>query len=229
MDKRISYKMVIDTETCPLDKSISKVTPSNMFVYDIGYAIVDKHGKVYKTQSFVIDEIFCDFEDLMNSSYYASKIPQYWEDLRTKTRRLVKWYDARRAFLDDIKEWGITDFYAHNMPFDCIALNNTQRYLTKSKYRYFFPYEANLYDTLKMARDVLKNRKSYKTFFREQGKRVSYSAENIYRYLIEDDTFTESHTGLEDVLIEKDIMAFCYRQKKAMRKEAFPNRNKIVT
>ena len=42
MDKRINYKMVIDTETCPLDKDLKGVCPQNMFVYDVGYAVVDK-------------------------------------------------------------------------------------------------------------------------------------------------------------------------------------------
>ena len=53
MDKRISYKLVIDTETCPVDKDVDGVFPSNMWAYDIGWAIVDKRGKVYRTRSFV--------------------------------------------------------------------------------------------------------------------------------------------------------------------------------
>ena len=58
MDKRISYKIVLDTETCPLDRELDEVTPSNMFAYDIGWAIVDKRGNVYKTRSFMNADIF---------------------------------------------------------------------------------------------------------------------------------------------------------------------------
>ena len=47
MDKRISYKLVIDTETCPINKEVDGVFPSNMWTYDVGWAVVDKRGKVY--------------------------------------------------------------------------------------------------------------------------------------------------------------------------------------
>ena len=42
--------------------------------------------------------------------------------------------------------------------------------------------------------------------------KTSFTAENIYRYLINDASFEESHTGLEDVLIEKEIFAECVRR-----------------
>ena len=57
IDRRISYKIVLDTETCPVDKEI-KVMPWNMWAYDIGWAVVDKRGKVYKARSFVNADIF---------------------------------------------------------------------------------------------------------------------------------------------------------------------------
>ena len=40
-----------------------------------------------------------------------------------------------------------------------------------------------------------------------------YTAEIIYRFIIDDLTFEESHTGLEDVKIEKEILAFCLKEK----------------
>ena len=40
------------------------------------------------------------------------------------------------------------------------------------------------------------------------------SAESCYRFLTNSVDFEESHTGLEDVLIEVAIMAYCYRQHK---------------
>ena len=60
MDRRISYKIVLDTETCPIDKDLDGVFPSNMWVYDCGWAIVDKRGKVYRTRSFVNADIFLE-------------------------------------------------------------------------------------------------------------------------------------------------------------------------
>ena len=87
MDKRINYKIVLDTETCPLGQT-DEVTPWNMFVYDIGWAIVDKRGKVYKTQSFINADIFLDEKELMKSAYYSEKISKYWEDIKSGIRQL---------------------------------------------------------------------------------------------------------------------------------------------
>ena len=52
---------------------------------------------------------------------------------------------------------------------------------------------------------------------------LSASAENLYRFIIKDPTFIEAHTGLEDVMIEKEIMAYCFRQHKKMRKKLWEN------
>ena len=68
IDKRINYRMVLDTETCPLDRDLQEVSPSNMWAYDIGWAIVDKRGNVYKTASFVNADIFLGEEQLMKSA-----------------------------------------------------------------------------------------------------------------------------------------------------------------
>ena len=47
IDRRIKYRAVVDTETCPVDKDLKDVVPSNMWTYDFGFAIVDKNGNVY--------------------------------------------------------------------------------------------------------------------------------------------------------------------------------------
>ena len=39
------------------------------------------------------------------------------------------------------------------------------------------------------------------------------TAEIIYRYITNDSDFIEQHTGLEDVLIEKEIFTYLYKRK----------------
>ena len=223
MDKRISYKIVIDTETCPLDKDFQGVMPQNMWVYDCGWAVVDKRGNVYKTRSFVNSDIFLEEKDLMQSAYYSNKIPAYWEDIKAGKRILTNFYNIRKALLEDVAEYGVKEIYAHNMRFDYESLNNTQRWETKSKYRYFFPKDVVICDTLKMARDVVSKMPTYIKFCEENGYltkngKVQLKAETLYRFLTKDTSFEESHTGLEDVMIEKEILSYCYRQHKKMNK-----------
>ena len=225
MDKRISYKIVLDTETCPIDKDFYGVSAQNMFVYDCGWAVVDKRGNVYKTRSFVNADIFLNEKLLMNSAYYADKIPKYWEDIKNGTRILTNFYNIRKTLLEDIAEYKVKEIFAHNMRFDYGTLNVTQRWLTKSKYRYFFPKDVMICDTLKMANDVIAKMPTYKKFCEENGfmtnnkiPRPKTSAEVLYRFITNDIDFVESHTGLEDVMIEKEILAYCYKQHKKMRK-----------
>ena len=220
MDKRINYKIVLDTETCPLEQT-DEVTPWNMFVYDIGWAVVDKRGNVYKTQSFINADIFLDEKELMKSAYYSEKIPKYWEDIKSGTRQLRSFYNIKKQLLGDIAEYGVKEIYAHNMRFDYGTLQNTQRWLTKSKYRYFFPKGIEICDTLKMARQVLKDSKMYRVWCEQNGyitknNQCRFSAEVLYRYITGNDDFIESHTGLEDVMIEKDILAYCHSRHKKM-------------
>jgi hypothetical protein len=50
---------------------------------------------------------------------------------------------------------------------------------------------------------------------------VRLTAEILYRYISGDRDFIESHTGLEDILIETALLAHCFRQHKKMEKRLF--------
>ncbi len=224
MDKRINYKIVLDTETAPLDKTLNAVIPTNMFVYDIGWAIVDKRGKVYRTRSYIVADIFLNEKSLMENAYYADKIPYYWKDYYEGRRKITSFYNIRKVLLEDMEEFNIKEVYAHNMRFDYGSLQNTQRWLTKSKYRYFFPKGIVICDTLKMARSVVANTPSYRSWCKKnnymtKSNQPRLTAEILYRYISGNDDFIENHTGLEDVMIEKEILAYCYRKHKKMKKE----------
>lgn len=228
IDRRKTYIVVLDTETCPLDTSYEEVTPSNMFVYDVGFAVVDKQGNVYETYSFVVADIFFDEKLLMNSAYYAEKLPQYYEDIRNGKRKVATFFTVKKTLADVMKKYNTKIISAHNARFDKGATDNTQRWLTKSKYRYFYPYGSVLWDTLKMAHDVIAKMPTYKQFCEENGYMTSHKtprpqekAEVLYKFISGNNDFEESHTGLEDVMIEKEILAYCFRQHKKMRKELY--------
>ena len=224
MDKRITYKIVIDTETCPLDRTFEGVDPNNMFVYDIGWVVTDKRGTVYEARSYVVDEIFNHETELMTSSYYAWKLPRYYEEIARGERVVASLYEIRKQLLEDMTNYSINEVYAYNMRFDYGTLNNSQRWLTKSKYRYFLPYGTEVCDILRMARDVISKMPTYRRFCEENGfltanGRLSMKAEVVYKFISKDLDFVESHTGLEDVMIEKEILAYCYRQHKKMTRQ----------
>ena len=224
IDYRRHYVLVLDTETANTARTADgKLDTSSVLMYDCGWSIVDTKGNVYKERSFVNRDIFVYERELMASAYYGWKIPRYVEDLRNGKRKMANTYEIRKAMLSDMELYHITEVVAHNARFDRDALDTIQRWTTKSKYRYWFPYGTEIWDTMKMARDVIHKMPTYRKFCEENGfltanGRLSATAENLYRFIIKDPTFVESHTGLEDVQIEREIMFYCFRQHKKMRK-----------
>ena len=218
IDKRKSYYVTFDTETANgLDDPI---------VYDLGFAVVDKKGNVYEKHSFVIYETFCGMKELMKSAYYADKLPQYKEQIESGERKLVRFSTAKKIFNEVCKKYNVKAIMAHNARFDYRSTATTQRYLTKSKYRFFLPYGIELWDTLKMAQDTICRQWTYKEWCYNNGYvtkngRPRATAEILYKYITGNEQFKESHTGLEDVLIEKEIFAHCVAQHKPMRKKCF--------
>lgn len=198
--------IVLDTETA---NSID-----DPMCYDVGFAVVDETGKVYETHSYVIADIFLDEKKMMKEAYFADKIPQYWEDIKEGKRKLRRFKTVKQILKDVCDQYQIKKIAAHNARFDYRSLSITQRWLTSSKYRYFFPYGVEIWDTLKMARKVLAKDDSFgefcynNNFLTKKGLR-RYTAEIIYRYITNNVDFIESHTGLEDVMIEKDILVYC--------------------
>lgn len=231
MDKRRHYILVLDTETAnTLVDDGGKMDMSDVLVYDCGWAVTDKSGNIYETASYVNRDIFVYERDMMQSAYYHDKIPQYVADIQSGTRKIADLYDIRAALLDTIDRWNVNTLAAYNARFDENALKRTQAWVTKSKYRYFLPFDAvQWWDIMKMANDVVCKMPTYKAWCMENGYLQKNgvprkTAEMVYRFITGDHNFTESHTGLEDVLIEAAIMAYCFRQHKAMRKDLWANK-----
>ena len=225
IDRRKHYVIVLDTETANGQMVDGKLNLDDSLVYDIGWAVIDTKGNIYEKRSFVVKEIFRGEAEMMRSAYYANKLPRYEEDIAQGKRIVETFYNIRKQLLADMQNYGVTEISAHNARFDYNAMNNTERWLTKSEYRYFLPYGVTVWDTLKMARQVVKPMPTYKKFCAENGYMTKHktpqerlTAEILYRFISGNEDFEESHTGLEDVEIETEILWYCLRKHKAMKK-----------
>ena len=205
--------LIVDTETFNgFDEPI---------VYDIGFAVIDRTGQVYAKYSFVVHDTFIGMAEQLATAYYANKFPQYHADLRAGRRKLATWAQIIQIVDALLEKWDISDVVAHNANFDCRATNHTSRLLHDNS---FFKRRVEWWDTLQMAASTICKQKSYIRFCEENGymtrnkvPRPQMKAEVIYRYITGNNTFIESHTGLEDCMIEKEIFAKCCRQHKKMR------------
>lgn len=216
MSRKKEMYLVIDTETA---NTIEQPLP-----YDIGYAICDRYGNIVIERSFVVAEIFLDHKEMMKSAYFAEKIPHYWEDIKNGTREIKSIFNIRKQIKADMKEWNVKKVGAYNMGFDKRALNNVIRYCSKSLIRWFFPFGTEYFCIWHMACQVVLNSTSYIKFALQNGfvsekDNILTSAEVCYRFLTRQTDFIESHTGLEDVHIEVEIMAKCFSTHKKMDKK----------
>ena len=224
IDYRHHYVIVLDTETANTFRNGKQLDTSNALVYDCGWAVVDTKGNVYEERSFVNQDIFVYQREAMRTAYYADKIPLYVADLRAGKRKMASTYQIKKQLLEDIKKYRIKEIAAHNARFDYNALNTTQRYTSKSKYRYWFPAGIEIWDTLKIARSVMGKMPTYRKWCEENGyitknNQCRFTAEILYRFISKNNDFMESHTGLEDVRIEREILFYCLRQHKPMKKK----------
>ncbi len=206
------YFLVLDTETCG---DVEK----NPLVYDVGAQIIDLHGNVLESGSWVVYDIYVGLRDLMKTAYYAEKLPQYERDLKQGKRKMAKLYTIRKTLLEWVNKYEVEAICAYNARFDIRALNNTFKHTTNGKYYYFFPKKLAIIDIWHMAVVSICSMESYcrmayeHGFVTEKGN-MRTTAEMVYAYLINVPDFEESHTGLEDVQIEVQIFLYCWKKTK---------------
>ena len=210
------YYLVLDVETAN--------STDDPLVYDLGFAVCDRKGNIYEAESYVVSDIFYKETELMQTAYYHEKLPKYYEGIKEKAFKVINFYMAKKRIADLIEKYNIKAVCAYNASFDTKALNTTQRYLTNSKYRYFLPYGTEVYCIWHMACQVICTQKRYIKFcldngFVSESGNIKTSAETVFAYMTKNEKYEECHTGLQDVLIETQIMAKCFAQHKKMNKK----------
>lgn len=217
---------IVDTETTNsyIDEN-GKLCLTDSLVYDIAIAIIDKYGTVYAVRRYICDEIFNS--SLMLSAHFADKIPEYITMINNHEAEVLPMMDIYYNVRRFLREHNAQAVMAHNAKFDYRALNNTLRYITGSKKRFFFPYGLPIWNTQSMAHDTICKQKSYIKWCKDNGYMTKHlvprpreTAEILYRYISGDNDFVEAHKGYEDIMIEKEIFVHCVKQHKSMMKLA---------
>lgn len=244
-DGRKKMFLTLDTETA------GDVKKGNNLVYDFGFAIHDRMANIYYQRNFLIEEVFND-QKLMNSAYYADKIPLYIEKLRNNEIEKVPLKTALNFFQKCVNEYNVDTISAYNILFDVGAIKSTaKKYLPKiygnfgNKDSFSFLECAVLKKPIEFiciynyACQVLATQKTYaRTAIKYNGilesndwiskaKNIKTNAQCMQRYITGKYDFYESHTALNDVLIEIQILKKCFQQKKKFDKTIKSNPWKI--
>lgn len=215
IDRRKTYYLVLDVETANgMDDPL---------VYDMGFAVCDKKGNIYEKYSYLVREIFDGEADMMQSAYYARKLKTYRAGLASGEFTMATLYVVRQKMLEILRKYRIKEIFAYNARFDRDSSNITYRWLTKSKFRWFFPYGVKIHCIWHIACQTIFQQKAFFRFaiannlVSNKGN-IQTSAEVAYSYITNTPEFQESHTGLADVEIETAILAKCLAQHKKMNK-----------
>ena len=116
--------------------------------------------------------------------------------------------------------FNIKEVWAYNASFDYTTLNNTVRYLSGSGCRWFLPYGVEVCDIWNVACQVLGRQKTFQwENIRNAKNNLITSAERMFAYMTQDEDFEESHTGLEDAIIETKILIRCLKNHLKINKK----------
>lgn len=212
--------IVLDTETAPTETfSDGRVHPETSRVYDLGWIISDGEN-ILAERSFIIAETFFNHA-LMNSAYYTSKLPQYYEGMGREWK-VVSFLEAWRAFKQDVRDYGVSDVWAFNARFDEMACNATIRDYSNGFQSFFIPYGIRVRDIWDYAGGSVCNTTKYVKWCMENEKLTasnnpSTSAETIYQYLTGAIDFVENHTALQDCHCELFILNKARKRKQKTR------------
>lgn len=225
-DNRYTYYMILDTETVVYDPTIKEVKGTNMLVYELGYAIVDRYDHIYETGSYIVKDIFYDEKERMKSCYFADKRSTYIQDIEKGLHTVIDWKNLVFLLEERLSYWNVRAICAYNAIFDYGAICRTNNFVNGKYWEPPLLKKYPVWDIMKMVEDVLYERPTYQIFCFDNGKltahtppRAQKKAETIKQYLENDPTYEEIHTGLEDALIESEILAKCFATHKKMRRE----------
>lgn len=146
-DRRRKYYMVLDCETATLpcaaeyDGSARQaIAIAKPLIYDLGWQVIDRKGRVYARKHYLISEIF-SVPAVFNTAYYASKRPKYIEMLNNGEITLTDWRSASAEMVADMEHCEAVG--AYNSMFDFKkAIPFTELYINMLYSDGFYEWEA---------------------------------------------------------------------------------------
>ena len=194
---------------------------SGLMPYNVGYVIADRYGKIYKERSFALPENI--YINIVRSAKLnqavemtAGNVTDILQDFKNpffkRKYKCVGNEEFKKRLLKDIKKNNIKKIYAYNVAFDKASLKN----LFGDD---FEKLEVEFIDIIPIILRTKLLTKKYCQFCIDNGYvtekgNIMTKAEIVYRYLFNDLTFVEEHTGLADVKIEYKILLKAFQTHK---------------
>lgn len=193
--------LVFDTETQGVE---------NKLVYDLGYIITNRRGRIFEARRFLVRETITN-PRIMADAFYHSKIYTNYIPMLDAANipMLESWENIALTMRRDIRKHGVNILSAYNLLFDLSAMRQTSQHVGYSGH--ILTSRPILLDLWLFACMHLFTRPTYKTMAQREGwvsEAGNYrtTAEHAYRYLTLNFSYAEPHTALEDSEIETEIL-----------------------
>jgi hypothetical protein len=211
--------LIIDTETIGF---------KDMSIFDFGYTILDTETGKQESAGFLIDEVYNS--PVYKKAYYYEKTKDlYLQYLEEEKISIITVAELKELINRLMLEENIDLFTAYNLPFDLRALNFMlqkhdlrKKNLTHEQINQF----AGTLDIATLFGVYESKRGCFKCYCEKNGfltktKGIKTDAETVYRYVMNDPTLIEQHTGIDDTKIEATILDYyIQRASKADMEEA---------
>lgn len=211
-ERRIKMNIVVfDTETVSIDKP---------FCYNVGFVIYNTDlNKIIEKREYCIEQVWHN-SMLFATAYFSDKRPIYINRMRAKKIKLEKWGKVTQEMIRLFKFYNVEFAYAYNSPFDDRVFSfNSEWYKTIN------PFDnIKIIDIAGLVHNKIAFDMGYKMFcdtyklYTESGN-YSTTAENVYRFINNNEDFIEEHTALADSEIELEILLYCVNKGCAFGKE----------
>jgi len=199
---------VFDTETVGLSPKL---------IYDLALIVCNRNGEPIAKKSWLIREVFTDSKSMLGAYYSGKTFSHYIPALDAGSLHLFSFADAAAEFNAMIAEHSAKTICAYNIQFDKSAIRETLAHIGMEQK--FLVKPMAFADLWLASCQRLINTNKYRAFCHANNMvsnagNVKTSAEVVYSYIKKNPAFVESHTALEDCVIESEILGAINKQKK---------------
>lgn len=203
--------LVFDTETAGM---------TTQTLLNVGYKIIDLNIQKgnYNTlieRDYLIGEVYNNELFMLNDAFVGAEKYEKYRQLLAQKKTIKR--TPKQIFttmVNDIEKYKVLFGYAFNCDFDIDKFAKTaskfeienplERIPVFDIWAYAINYICKTEDYIKWAKD--------NEMFTKSQQYISTSVETVTRYLLNDITFEEQHTALDDVQHETDILIECVRK-----------------
>lgn len=198
--------------------------------YDLSGVVITRQGEIVDRFAFLCKEVFTDCK-LMDSAYYKCKMPEYLDRIANGEIEPMTASEIFTAIAELCESWNISDLWAYNADYDTNAIRNL---FTKYRRKHGFDRASaqkvvalRPRDIMTAAVETLVGPRKYYKFVKENGLfsgkgNVKYGAEIMYRFITGRVDFEEEHKGLDDAIIEAEILTRVFQAKKKVKADLAP-------